>query len=50
MKDKELLELLEWLEVGDPIKDRWDEQELIVRLADALAKERGLALTPEPNL
>ena len=38
--DKELLKLLVRLETGDPIKDHYDEEHLIIELAEALKVER----------
>ena len=42
MTNNKLCKVLDILEVGNPIGDYWDELDLIIELASALAKERGL--------
>ena len=44
MTNEDLKELLEYLNIGDPIKDRYDEGELIADLSFALAMERNLVI------
>lgn len=47
MNNKKLKDLLEYLAGGDPLKDRYDEGDLINELAEDLAKERGIKLPEE---
>lgn len=42
ISNAELKKLLDWLQTGDPIKDRWEEGELITNLAEDLAEMRKI--------
>jgi len=40
VSDAELDEIMEYIESGRPVKDKWNEHELILRLAIALRRAR----------